>query len=217
MIRNAITGLALFAASLGAAEGATVSQVFDIGTEGVGGDAVDTVQIEGFDPILGTLESVTVSVDIEGVGNGLLFNRTDVVTRIPGGTRFAVGFEGETLFDNDQGLRVVEPIGPSALLDLATGVVSHSFEQSFAQGSAIFDAIAGGGTLDVLFGFPAALTQAPLSILTQISNFSGTVQVDFEFEPAPEIAPVPLPASALFLLAGLGALMLPRLGRGPRG
>ena len=88
------------------------------------------------------------------------------------------------------------------------------FEDTFREGAALFDVLKGGGLLDLSF---APIQDSEVQILSPFSAFSGVVQVNFNFAEVDGIAPVPLPASVLFLFAGLGALVMPRLGRVMRG
>ena len=217
MIRRAIIGLAIFTASISTAEAATISQVFTVEADAVGGNAVTTVAFDAFDPSLGELESAVVSVDIEGTSTGTLINRGDREELFGPRQQFVVGLDGGTVFDSDDNSIVgAQSIGPGGAIFLDLRPQLFRFENIVTPGSSLFSALSDGGTLDLSLGFPESFFDSPLQVLTPLSAFTGTVQVDFNFAEAPDVAPVPLPASALFLLAGIGAMVLPRLGRGRR-
>ena len=106
MFRRAAIGLIL-ATGIGTAEAATVSQIFDFGAESFDGSpAVQSAFVEAFDPALGELESIALSVDIETEFSGTAFNRTGDLAVALFLEQFDITLDGAPVFD-DVGFFVV--------------------------------------------------------------------------------------------------------------
>lgn len=193
----------------GTADAATVSQVFNFDAASFDGTpAVQTAFVEAFDPALGELENIVLSVDIETKSSGLAINRTDDVSIATFTEQFAITLDGPVFNDLSVLALAIDPFGARD----AEFEDRVEFEDVFQAGSGLFDTFGSGGALDLSLAL-----RSNTEILSPFSAFSGVVQVDFNFAEVDGIAPVPLPASVLFLFAGLGALVMPRLGRVMRG
>lgn len=212
-------------------DAATITQTkaFDVARAAPG--AVVEFEFDTFDSAIGTLNAVSLTfsatnaVDLEFVCN---IRPTCDNTEIRSRYAFFSALGTAAFLDaNDQQLDLVAadsfplfgrpiPFNPMRIFASRPGisVVSEQFELPLDGrfstetgdliGISLLQSVSVGSNQNTL----------PLRLLT--NRVAGSVSLSYDFIPAPEIAPIPLPMGAWLLLSGLGLLLAPRLRKSNR-
>lgn len=216
---------AVFLASTGIANAASITY-FDTHTrEGIRFDIwgwTQTLRLAQFHPDLGTLNSATLTVEGTVQADIGLENKTNlpqdsaafatyefVTARVPltapfspilanvsASARFdAAAYDGTTDFDGPSGRKFFNVLGTGAKSDVYSD-------------PADLTAFIGTGVMDFYTSATTLSDATPGVDLSFTGTSRGQISVTYDFDPA--VTPVPLPAGAPLLLAGLGAFAVAR-------